>query len=121
MALGLSACGSRPVTVFEVNMVEFTFTPSEFTIPAGQEITITAVNSGAIEHDFVILKHGTKAGDTFDGQDEENIFWELEVGPGNETTASFTAPQEAGEYQIVCGVEGHYIAGMVGTLIVVEP
>ncbi|MDL1944781.1 hypothetical protein FBQ99_20840, partial [Chloroflexi bacterium CFX2] len=33
---------------------------------------------------------------------------------------SFTAPDQPGTYQIVCGMPGHLQAGMVGTLEVVK-
>ena len=118
----LSACGkSGPSTDIEVSMVEFTFTPDQFTVPAGQQITITATNNGAVKHDFVIFKLGTDAGDKFDEQDKPNIYWEVTVGPGESTTTTFTAPDVAGEYSIACGIEGHLQAGMSGKLIVVAP
>jgi uncharacterized cupredoxin-like copper-binding protein len=102
-------------------MVEFIFTPAEFVIPAGQEITITAVNNGAVIHEFVIMNFGQTIGDDFGDEDEGNIYWEVEAEPGKTVTATFTAPTEPGEYQVVCGTEGHFIAGMVGKLTVVSP
>jgi plastocyanin len=120
LSVTLFACGeSGPTTDIEVNMVEFTFTPDEFTIPAGQEITITATNNGAVNHDFVIFKLGTDAGDKFDDEDKANIYWQVEVGSGQSTTTTFVAPGEPGEYAITCGIEGHLQAGMSGKLIVV--
>jgi len=120
LSVTLFACGERgPTTDIEVNMVEFTFTPDEFTIPAGQEITITATNNGAVNHDFVIFKLGTDAGDKFDDEDKANIYWQVEVGSGQSTTTTFVAPGEPGEYAITCGIEGHLQAGMSGKLIVV--
>lgn len=116
----LSACGTAPaVTEFKVDMTEFLFTPSVFTVPAGAEITLTAVNNGAIEHEFVVFKFGATPGDLFNSEDEENIYWEIEVGPGQSSTAVFTAPSEPGEYYVSCGTPGHHEAGMNGKLIVV--
>jgi uncharacterized cupredoxin-like copper-binding protein len=100
-------------------MTDFHFEPAEFTVPAGQEITINATNNGAVEHEFVIFKLGTDAGEKFGDEDEENIYWEVEVQPGQSVTAVFTAPSEAGEYFVTCGIEGHLEAGMNGKLIVV--
>ena len=117
-----TACGgNRPSTKLKVDMVEFIFTPAEFVIPAGQEITITAVNNGAVIHEFVIMNFGQTIGDDFGDEDEGNIYWEVEAEPGKTVTATFTAPTEPGEYQVVCGTEGHFIAGMVGKLTVVAP
>ena len=119
--LALSACGaSGPTTNLKVDMVEFMFEPSEYAIPAGQEITLELSNNGAVEHEFVIMKFGTSVGDDFGDEDEENIYWEAELEPGESGSFTFTAPSEPGEYQIVCGTEGHYVAGMVGSLTVVS-
>ena len=119
--LASSACGaSGPTTNLKVDMVEFMFEPSEYAIPAGQEITLELLNSGAVEHEFVIMKFGTSVGDDFDDEDEENIYWEAELEPGESGTFNFTAPGEPGEYQIVCGTGGHYLAGMLGSLTVVS-
>jgi plastocyanin len=117
----LTACGGgKPSTNIKVDMVEFTFTPAEFTIPAGQEITITVANNGAVLHEFVIMKFGQTIGDDFGDEDEGNIYWEVESEAGKTVTATFTAPTEPGEYQVVCGTAGHFISGMVGKLIVVK-
>lgn len=122
LALTLSACGSAsPSTTINVTLTEFSFTPAEFSIPAGQEITINATNNGAVIHEFVIMKLGQTVGDDFGDEDEGNIYWEVEAEPGASVTATFTAPAEPGEYQVVCGTEGHFMAGMVGKLIVAAP
>ncbi|MEP0804673.1 MAG: cupredoxin domain-containing protein [Chloroflexota bacterium] len=119
VALILSACGGAgPSTTINVTMTDFHFEPSEFTVPAGQEITLNATNNGAVEHEFVIFKLGTDAGEKFGDEDEENIYWEVEVMPGQSVTATFTAPSEPGEYYVTCGIEGHLEAGMIGKLIV---
>ena len=121
LSLTLSACGEKgPVTSFDVNMTEFTFLPAEFTVPAGEAITIHATNNGAVTHEFVIFKLGTNPGDHFDrDEDEAKIYWELQVAPGGEITDTFTAPSEPGEYYVTCRTEGHIEAGMIGRLYVV--
>ncbi|MEP7135624.1 MAG: cupredoxin domain-containing protein [Chloroflexota bacterium] len=120
-AFVLSACGGGggPSKAINVEFSEFKFTPDAFSIPAGQEITINAKNTGAVIHEFVIMKLGESVGEDFGDEDEGNIFWEVEAEPGKTANATFTAPTEPGEYQIVCGTEGHYVAGMVGKLTVV--
>lgn len=119
-ALVLSACGGGgPTTEFDVTMTDFKFDPMEFTVPAGEVITVNATNNGAVEHELVIFNLGTDAGDKFGDEDEDNIFWEVEVFPGETSTTTFTAPTEPGEYYITCGIEGHLEAGMVGSLTVV--
>ena len=119
-ALTLSACGAGgPSTNLKVVFTDFLFEPVEFTIPAGQEITLNATNNGAVIHEFVIMNFGETIGDKFGDEDEGNIYWEVEVEPGGSTTVTFTAPTDPGEYQLVCGTEGHFEAGMVGKITVV--
>jgi len=121
-SLILAACsaGDAPSADLKVEFTDFTFNPNAFTIPAGQEIqeiTLVAANASAVMHEFVIMKLGATVGDDFGDEDEGNIYWEIEV---ESKTVTFTAP-EAGEYQIVCGTKGHFVAGMVGSLTVVAP
>ncbi|MDX1378769.1 MAG: cupredoxin domain-containing protein [Anaerolineales bacterium] len=119
-SLLLSACGGGGATTeIDVLMTDFAFEPMEFTVPAGQEITVNATNNGAVEHEFVIFNFGTDAGETFDDEDEANIYWEVEVQPGQSATTSFVAPTEPGVYTVTCGIEGHLEAGMSGLLTVV--
>ncbi len=119
-AFVLSACGStKPSTTIDVTMAEFMYTPAEFSIPVGQEVTINASNNGAVVHEFIIMKLGQTVGTDFGDEDVPNIYWRVEVEPGKNVTATFTSPSEPGEYQVVCGTKGHYVAGMTGKLIVV--
>jgi uncharacterized cupredoxin-like copper-binding protein len=120
-ALILTGCGGgSPSNTIEVVFTDFQFNPDSFSVPAGQEITLNAKNDGAVVHEFVIMNFGTTVGEDFGDEDEGNIYWEIEVGAGGQTSTTFTAPSEPGEYQVVCGTKGHYIAGMVGKLIVVS-
>ena len=115
----LAACGGGTPTKFKVDMTEYKFDPNVLVIQAGKEITLDITNSGAALHEFVIMKHGLTVGDKFGPEDEENIYWEVEAESGESKTATFTAPSESGEYQVVCGTEGHVEHGMIGKLIVV--
>ena len=119
--LALSSCGDGgPSTNINVVMTDFQFTPNTFTVPAGEEITVHVVSSGAVVHNFVIMKLGETAGDSFDEDDQENVYWEVrDIPPNGEETTTFIAPSEPGEYQIVCRTEGHILSGMLGKLIVV--
>jgi uncharacterized cupredoxin-like copper-binding protein len=121
LSLALTACGgaSGPSTDIKVNMTDFMFEPMNFMIPAGQEITINATNDGAVEHEFVIFKLGTNAGETFGPEDEDNIYWEVEVQPGESATETFVAPGEPGTYFVTCGIAGHLEAGMTASIVVV--
>lgn len=122
LLLMLTSCSGPAISnTLGVVMTEFSFEPSEFAVPAGEVITLNILNTGAVEHEFVIMKLGTSVGNDFGDEDEENIYWEVELLPNDKSTVTFTAPAEPGEYQVVCGTPGHFMAGMVGTLTVVAP
>jgi plastocyanin len=116
----LASCGGGPSTTLDVTMSDFQFTPNRYTVPAGEEITLNIVNNGSVVHNFVIMKLGTSAGETFDAEDEANVYWQVtDIQPNGDTSPTFTAPAEPGEYQVVCRTVGHIASGMVGTLVVV--
>ncbi len=120
LGLTLSACGKKSAsTAINVTMTDFQFTPNEYTIPAGKEITFTAVNNGTVVHNFVIMKLGTDAGPMWEDDDVPNVYWETELVPGADVNTTFTAPTEPGDYQVVCRTEGHIASGMVAKLTVV--
>jgi uncharacterized cupredoxin-like copper-binding protein len=120
----LVACGSgvakSATTDVKVSMTEFTFQPAQFTVPAGQEITLEATNNGAIVHNFVILKLGSQVTLPFSEDDEANAYWKLALNPGESIKTSFIAPSEPGDYQVVCSTAGHAEAGMIAKLTVVK-
>jgi len=121
LSLTIVSCGGAggPSTTIDVTMTDFQFQPSQFTVPAGQEITFTSSNNGAVVHNFVIMELGTSAGDFFDEEDVPNVYWETELQPGGSTTTTFTAPTEPGEYDVICRTEGHIVSGMTARLTVV--
>jgi uncharacterized cupredoxin-like copper-binding protein len=120
LSLTLASCGGGgPSTNIDVTMTDFQFQPNQFTVPAGQEISFSSSNNGAVVHNFVIMKRGTTAGDFFDDEDVPNVYWEVELLPGASVETSFTAPSEPGEYEVVCRTEGHIVSGMTAKLTVV--
>jgi uncharacterized cupredoxin-like copper-binding protein len=123
LSLMLVSCGGAggASTSIDVTMTDFQFQPNQYTVPAGQEIALTATNNGAVIHNFVIMKLGTTAGDFFDDEDVPNVYWEVELPPGADAETSFTAPSEPGEYEVVCRTEGHIVSGMTAKMTVVAP
>ena len=116
----LSACGqSKPSSEINVEMTDFAFTPNQYTVPAGEQITLHAHHDGLVEHDFVIMKLNTDVGGHFNEDDLVNVYWQIKIQPGDSQTVTFTAPDQPGTYQIVCGMAGHVEAGMVGKLEVI--
>ncbi len=122
ISLLLASCGAegnKASTKIDVTLSDFQFQPNSFTVPAGKEITVNASNSGGVVHSFVIMKQGQSAGNEFNQEDQPNVYWSVEVPSGGSISKTFTAPQDPGEYEIVCHVPGHIQAGMVGKLTVV--
>lgn len=122
ISLVLASCGgaaSGPTTEINVTLEDFAFSPNVFSVPAGQEITFHADNTGAVVHSFVIMNQGQSAGAEFNAEDLPNVYWDVEVDPGGSADTTFTAPAEPGDYEVVCLTPGHLQAGMVGKLTVV--
>lgn len=117
----LSACGgsNSPTTDLNVTLTDFMFSPNQFTVPAGQKITLEASNSGAVIHNFVIMNIGETVGTEYTKDDEPNIYWKTELPAGASITTEFTAPTEPGDYEVICSTPGHVQAGMVAKMTVV--
>lgn len=88
---------------FEIDMVDLAFEPTELTIPANTDVTISLVNKGSLPHIFQ-LSDGSVTSE--------------EIPGGG--TGSVTLNLPPGEYDFHCPVPGHTEAGMVGKLIVEE-
>ena len=114
----LSACAASGPEKISVTTTEFMFEPTSWTVSAGKQVELTLTNDGTLDHEWVIIKQGMAVTIPFDDDDEEKVFWEMEAGPGETKTETFTAPSEAGTYTIVCGTPAHLEQGMTGTLIV---
>jgi uncharacterized cupredoxin-like copper-binding protein len=89
-------------TTAEVVSQDIFFEPTEITIPANTDVTISLPNEGAAAHNFSI--------------DELDI--SVDLPPGETKEVVINAP--AGTYEFYCNVPGHREAGMVGTLTVSE-
>jgi uncharacterized cupredoxin-like copper-binding protein len=87
---------------------------------AGSEIQIRITNKGVVKHNFFKIQYGVDVGDMFDEEDISNAYWHVEFQPDDIISLSFTAPDQLGTYQIVCGMPGHLQAGMVRSLEVVK-
>jgi uncharacterized cupredoxin-like copper-binding protein len=116
-----TSCGaaSAPTTDLNVTLTDFQFSPNSFTVPTGEEISLTAANTGAVLHNFIVMEQGYSVGSEFDEEDQSHVYWQVELSPGNSIETSFPAPVEPGEYEVVCSTAGHVQAGMLGTLNVV--
>ncbi len=118
----LTSCGgtSAPTTEIDVTLTDFQFSPNSFVVPTGKEITLTSRNSGGVIHNFMIMNLGQTVGQEYGDEDLANVYWKLEIPPGGDSSTTFTAPEEPGDYEVVCSIPGHVQAGMIGKLTVVE-
>jgi len=85
----------------EVDLDDFSISPSQVVVVEGQPANITVVNNGAAPHDFTVPDLGI------------SIF----AAPGDTVTAGIAA-QPAGTYDTLCTIPGHASLGMVGTFVV---
>ena len=100
---------------YNVEMGEFYFDPDELEGSAGQDLTIELENAGTQVHNFTI-EAGAARGDDFDAWPDSEVQLELEAEESDSLT--FTLPDEAGTYEFVCTIPGHYESGQWGTLTV---
>jgi uncharacterized cupredoxin-like copper-binding protein len=117
------ACGGSAGTgsaEISVSMAEFSFTPSIVSAPAGAEITLNLTNNGTVDHSWVLMQAGYTAEPPFSDADQSHVLQEFTLSPGEQQTATFTAPSDPGKYQVVCSLPGHLEAGMQGTFTFAE-
>jgi len=105
-----------------IDLAEFSFTPSEITLTAGQPYVITVVNVGDVKHEFTAEDFfGTVAfrkAEDASGEFKAPAPREVEVFAGA-AIELFLIPTQPGTYDLVCEIEGHFEAGMFGTITVV--
>jgi uncharacterized cupredoxin-like copper-binding protein len=107
--------------VVEITMTDaMRFEPGEITIEAGQSVRIVVHNVGLIPHEAVLgtldeQRH--HAAEMAAGEAHYHSNGVL-VEPG--ATGEFETWFPAGQYLIACHLPGHYQAGMVGVLNVVD-
>jgi uncharacterized cupredoxin-like copper-binding protein len=105
----------------EIEMGEFFFAPDEIHLTVGQPYRLLFINGGDVKHEatspglFTTIAF-RKAQDA-SGEFKAPTVAEVETFAGKETEL-FLIPQEAGTFDIVCEIEGHFEAGMFGTIVV---
>jgi uncharacterized cupredoxin-like copper-binding protein len=100
------ASGGQTSSAPTVTMVDIGFKPTDLTIPANTDVTVTLNNTGASQHNFSITDHNNSG--------VKNLNISVDVQPGASQTVTINAP--AGDYYFFCNVPGHEAAGMFGTL-----
>ncbi len=107
--------------IVEIDLGEFFFAPDEIHLTVGQPYKLLFINGGDVKHEatapglFETVAF-RKAQDA-SGEFKAPTVAEVETFAGKETEL-FLIPQEAGTFDIVCEIEGHFEAGMFGTIVV---
>jgi plastocyanin len=120
LLMAIAACGdsgsSSSDTEISVSAKEFDFTPTSWSVAANTEVTINFTNDGSIDHEWAVLTEGTNISNE-DEFNEDIVEWEIEATPAG-TSVTETHSFAPGTYQVVCALDGHFNAGMEGTLVV---
>ncbi len=114
MTVAPAGRAASPVPEIRVNAAEFKYNPNKITLKVGQQVKVTLVNKGAVEHDLhsEVLDFGVPAGMSgMSGMEHET------VAPGKSASATLT-PRKKGTFEFWCTIPGHKDAGMKGTFVV---
>lgn len=120
MVLALGACGDdddEASTSIDTTASDFKFEPDSWKVPAGEEFTIAFENGGSVEHEWAVIKRGQDIESEAEFT-EDKVLFEVEATPADESTRESFTVDEAGTYQVICAITGHFDAGMEGTLTV---
>ena len=96
-----------------VTATEFAFDPADATVPAG-EVPVELVNDGAVAHNWTVLSEEIASEADFDESLVVGAVPDVDAGQ----TGTATVTVDAGTYQVICTIAGHFDAGMAGTLTV---
>jgi plastocyanin len=101
----------------EITFHEDGFTPLQWRVPAGETITLQAQNDTHQQRHWILMARPVTL--PFDQDDWQNTLVEFRLPAQSQQTLQFTAPQAAGEYDVVCNLDLTVEnPGVVGTLIV---
>lgn len=102
----LAAVDEAPKATIRVKASEFKFAPTALAMRAGEPTRIELENDGAVEHALIVAAP--------DGKGD----WIHLHAMANGTDAATFRIDKPGRYPVVCTVQGHTEAGMVGELVV---
>lgn len=119
----VSAADWDTMETIEVDMGEFYFAPDEIHLTVGQPYELLFINSGDVKHEAtaggLFQTIAFRKAEDESGEYKAPTLAEVETFAGAQTSV-FLIPQEAGTYDLVCEIEGHFEAGMFGTIVIDE-
>lgn len=99
-----------------VAATEYQFSPSTWSADAGS-FSVAFANEGTVEHEWAVIKLGEDITSEAEFA-EDKVLLEIEAVPAGESTTEEITIDEAGTYQVICALDGHFDQGMEGTLTV---
>ncbi|HUG24483.1 cupredoxin domain-containing protein [Piscinibacter sp.] len=123
-AWGIAGDAKAVVRTIEVKMTDrMRFTPDRIEVREGETVRLVHKNAGRIMHEFVLgtkkeLDEHAALMKKFPGMEHDEPYM-AHVGP-NKTGEVIWTFNRAGEYDFACLIPGHYEAGMVGKITVVD-
>ena len=112
---GSANTDAQPSDARTVAADDYRFAPEQTTLTAGVGVSITLRNFGAIAHSWTVLSEEIATEADFS---EDLVLAEVaETAPGAANEAVITI-DEAGTYQMICAVPGHFDRGMFGSVVV---
>ena len=121
---GIAGSAKAAVRTIEVKMTDqMRFTPDRIEVRQGETIRLVHVNAGKVMHEFVLgtkkeLDEHAALMKKFPGMEHDEPYM-AHVGP-NKTGEIVWTFNRAGEFDFACLLPGHYEAGMVGKIKVVD-
>jgi len=108
----IAGTAAAPRVIHIVAGPGYTFSPSAITVERGETVTFVVTTIGPLVHEFMVGPAGAVAADQHDTPEIADI--------GMMQTKSLTyAFDGTGPYAFACHADGHYEAGMRGTISVV--
>lgn len=118
----LAACSGQGLTTttqIEAVIGADRYTPAQWRIPGGQEITLKLSNSTAEVREWALLIDPPS--EPYDGDDTEKLILKFSVAAGESKTVTFTSPAAPGEYSVTSTLPGQLEDGLLGKVTIVQP
>lgn len=119
--------------IVRIALKEFAYAPSRVILKTGELVTLELANRGTLFHELMagrgeILPHGGYAEDLFGGVEtrmtgndpavHSHGGFGILVAKGTTARLTFVVPDRPGAYEMGCFEAGHYLAGMVGKIVI---
>jgi len=117
----VAAADWETMETIEIELSEFAFSPNEIHLTVGQPYKLVFTNIGGVKHEATAAEFfqtiALRKVEDASGEFKAPTLLEVETFAGA-VTEVFLIPQTAGTYDLLCEIEGHFEAGMFGTIVV---